>query len=202
MLDEELIKKEKERTRKLADTRQTEEIRRELQMRQNNQKPVESFFEELEQGFAVPGNKKYKAEKRMFFGESVGCIVFPEDIDLYSNQEKLFVVNYKDLGFTFTIYDMAAKIDPVTGEEYQRRVTEQARLSEMPYQPVESGKIDSGSRQLIYTSGITNSREGYLFSMSFCGLHEKGITGSFICRLRRRFPYENLFKAILMHLYV
>ena len=44
MLDEELIKKEKERTRKLADTRQTEEIRRELQMRQNNQKPVESFF--------------------------------------------------------------------------------------------------------------------------------------------------------------
>ena len=44
MLDEELIKKEKERTRKLADTRQTEEIRRELQMRQNNQKPVESFL--------------------------------------------------------------------------------------------------------------------------------------------------------------
>lgn len=201
MLDEKLIKKEVQANKAATENEKTKKIMSELIERQKNQKTKQMFLEEMAEGRIELDQRQYKTEKRMLFQDRLSLIVFPEDIEACNAQDQMMVVSYKELEFSVNVYDAKIQMNPMRGEDYQMQMAKQVRECEMAYEPIESGELYSGENALIYASGIINSREGYLFTMSFYSPSECGIVGSFTCRLRKRFPYENLFQAILEHFY-
>ena len=202
MLDEQLIKKEVQANRAASEEEKTKTIMSELIERQKNQKAIPTFFEEMSKGTVELDQKQYKTEKRKLFQDRINLIVFPEDIESYNVQDQMVVVIYKELEFSVNVYDAKTIMNPMQGEDYQLQIMKQVRECEMTYEPIESGELCSGPHSFTYASGIINSKEGYLFTMSFYSPSVSGIVGSFTSRLRKRFPYENLFRAMLEHFYV
>lgn len=200
--DEALIQKEADAIRHEESVRQDEEIINRLKEKEKNQKPTSDYYQEIKNGFAEIDDTQFEIKKQQFFNHALMVPIIADDIGSIESREDFAIVNYTNLEMSLNLFYTKEKVVEISHDVYQEAALNQAKQMGVMYEPVESGNIVSGNHTLIFSSAITESEIGHLFSLSFYGgTAESSLLGSFTCRLRKQYSYQNLFKAMIQYFY-
>lgn len=196
-LDEILVQKEIERTQKGTDQR-FEEIKAEILQKEKDQKAISEYILELKNEIVIIGDIEYKCKKIKVLDEAAVIYNFQDDLVQLFEEKPIASVLYRTLEISATVSFLQMPIIIKNEQEYQQTLKKQLRASEVPYEPVDSGNLISGSTKIFYATGITYNAAGGLYIINYFYLKKNGfVTGSFTCKLLERYTFENLFLAML-----
>lgn len=191
-LDEVLVKEELKKRVKPDNHEEKERMIAEIRYEEENQKSVTEFITELKAGLVVIDGIEYRCEREHPF------YVFPDDIENSFRNEQSAAVSYKSLEMGVNVMNLSGKLIIKDAREYQMQMTKHFRQSGMPYYPVDTGSLQSGSTTIHYATAITTSPIGGIYAVHFFYKTKGGfVSGSFTCKLLKRFSFEHLFMAML-----
>lgn len=201
-LDEKLALMEAEERRKKAEKERLDEIREKIAKDIEEQKPVETFLSEMEEGKTEIDGKEFFCEHREYLDGLVRLWVFPEDMGEIHNNADFVNFSYRQLETSVTLYRIPDAITVCSAEEYQEKVNKQMHVNGLPYQPMKEGSLISGGHMLHYVIGSIYSAAGGIYQLIFYTVEENNaIIGNFSCLLRKHIRYENCFLAMIQGLY-
>jgi len=201
-LDEVLIQKEADAIRHEKSVRQDKDIINKLKEKEKNQKSISDYYQEIKNGFVQIDDTQFEIKLQRFFNNALKVPIIADDIGSIESREDFALVNYTNLETSLNLFYTKEKIAEISHDVYQEAALRQAKQMGVMYEPVESGNIVSGNNTLIFSSAITESEIGYLFCLSFYGgTVQSSLLGSFTCRLRKQYSYQNLFKAMMQCFY-
>lgn len=200
--DEELIRKEADLIRRKEAEIQQEEIVKRLKEKETGQKSVSEYYEEIGSGFTEINGAHFRIEKQKYFDNRILVPVLADDVESIKSQEDLLIIIYKQLEMSLNLAYLKEKSIPISHDAYQQGLVMQIEQMNRMYEPLESGVLKSGNKTFVFSSGITESEIGHLFNLNFFhGTAQHSTAGSFTCRLREQYSYQNLFKAMIQYFY-
>lgn len=197
-LDEKLVKSELKRNAKPDDNEEIERLKEEILRQEKEQRPVSEFIGELRAGKLIVDEVEFTCERTAFFEERSYLYLCREDMERMLHNEPGFTVIYKTLEMGINLAYMKEPMVIKNEKEYQKQMKEHLRRNQVPYYPVNTGRLTSGGTRISYASGITTSSIGGIYVVHFY-YKRKGhvMLGSFSCSLLRRYSFEHLFMAML-----
>lgn len=196
-LDEILVQKEMERTRRNNGQR-LEEIKEEILKKEREQKIIPEFITEIRNGIVTIEGKDYRCERKVVLDGAASIIIFPDDVEQIIENKPAAHIQYRTLLIGENIFYIQAPIVIKDEQEYQQNLKELLQKEHVTYQPIDTGNFMAGSQKVCYVTGITANIAGMLFTINYFYMDKSGFTsGNFTCKLLDRFTFENFFLAKL-----